>query len=157
MVNRMRVPFAFTLASLGKLERLKSALSGDPELMTAQDKVGRSIVHPLVQNGRVEVVRYLLENGADPNASSKKVDSPLFEVYSADVVPVLVELGADPSIVNNEGNTSLHRVAGLGLSEGIVAVLLEAGVDLAVENNEGKKAVDLVDADIDPELVELLK
>lgn len=92
------VPFAFTLASLGKLERLKASLSGDPELMTAQDKVGRSIIHPPVQNGRVEVVRYLLENGADPNASSKKVDSPLFEVYSADVVPVLVELGVDPSI-----------------------------------------------------------
>ena len=107
--------------------------------MTAQDKVGRSIIHPPVQNGRVEVVRHLLENGADPNASSKKVDSPLVEVYSADVVPVLVELRVDPSIVNNKGNTPLHRVAGLGLSEGIFAALLGAGVDPAVENNEGKK------------------
>jgi len=151
------VPFAFTLASLGKLERLKAALADDPDLMTTQDKVGRSIIHPPVQNGRVEVVRYLLENGADPNASSKKVDPPLFEVYSANVVPVLVELGADPSIVNNEGNTPLHRVANLGLSEGIVAAFLEAGIDPTVQNKEGKKAVDLVDADIDPELVELLK
>ena len=74
------VPFAFTLASLGKLERLKAALADDPDLMTTQDKVGRSIIHPPVQNGRVEVVRYLLENGADPNASSRDTRMPLLSV-----------------------------------------------------------------------------
>lgn len=152
-----QVPFAFTLASLGKLERLKVALADDPGLMTKTDKLGRSIIHPPVQEGRVEVVRFLLENGADPNASSKKVTPPLFQVYSDNVVPVLAEFGADFSAVDQDGNSPLHRLAAMGVSEEIVVALLKAGVDPAVENNDGKKAVDLVDAEFYPELVELLK
>ncbi|MBC8290750.1 MAG: ankyrin repeat domain-containing protein [Planctomycetes bacterium] len=151
-----QVPFPFTLASLGKLERLKAALADDPELMTKTDKVGRSLIHCPVQKGRGEVVRYLLENGADPNVRSKKVREPLFEVYSADVVTVLAEFGVDPSVVDKEGNSPLHRAAKQGF-EDLVPALLKIGVDPAVANKAGEKAVDLVDTQFYPELVEMLK
>ena len=53
------------------------------------------------------VVRFLLENGADPNARTKKAREPLFAVYSANVIPLLHEFGADPSVIDKDGNTPL--------------------------------------------------
>ena len=150
------VPLPFTLASLGKLGRLKTALADDPSLLSQTDKMGRTILHGAVQEGRCDVVRYLLENGADANARSKKVNPPLFQVYSADVIPVLHEFGADVSATDSKGNTPLHRAAKEGF-EDVVPALLQIGADPMATNKDGKRPVDLVDAKFYPELAELLQ
>lgn len=149
------VPLPFSFASLGKLERVRSALNDRPELITEQDKLGRTILHAAIAEGRCEVARFLLEAGADPNASSKKCTPPLFHVYTADAVHLLKEFGAAPSATDKKGNSALHRPASQGL-EDIVSVLVEIGVDRQIKNNDENRAVDLVDRNFYPELIELL-
>jgi hypothetical protein len=56
----------------GKLEELKQAVKLLPEVVNASDKNGWQPLHEAVRAGDVEIVKFLLENGADVNARTEK-------------------------------------------------------------------------------------
>ncbi|PGH35382.1 hypothetical protein GX50_01720 [[Emmonsia] crescens] len=60
-----------------------------------------------------QVIRLLLENGADVNAGCYQGDtSPLhFAVNSPAIVQILLDYGADPAVKDEHGRTPLHRAA----------------------------------------------
>jgi ankyrin repeat protein len=101
-----------------------------------------------------ELVRLLVESGADINKTDKRGDSPLFWAVNEgrlDLVQLLIELGADVHHQNPDGLSALAYLVRCTHSRKleqsqmapIVATLLAAGVDPAVRNKEGKTPRDM--------------
>jgi len=87
------------------------------------------------RGGHLEVVKLLLEHGADPNVKNRDGKTPLHNAASEghlEVVKLLLERGADPNVKDDDGNTPLHNAAWRGHLE-VVKLLLEHGADPNVQ------------------------
>ena len=110
-------------ASAGDVERVKSLLSSG---MLNPDKEYRST--PLCAaalDGHVEVMKILLEVGADPNQGDVSRQTSLYNAaYKGNInaVKLLLDAGADP----NCGNSKLKKAVSGG-NKGIVKLLLDRG------------------------------
>ena len=92
-------------------------------------------------SGRVEIIKLLIREGADPNKCSKMErgeESPLsyaVRFTATDVVKVLLEGGSDPNLCNPRGESPLcHWYP----KPDTVKLLLEAGSDPNKADNEGR-------------------
>ena len=90
-----------------------------------------------------ELVKYLLEAGANPNAKNSTGETPLmFGAAGAkpDIVAALVEAGADVNSRNDDGSTALHYALAFGTGRSLkhtIRLLLAAGADVSVADNAG--------------------
>ena len=90
--------------------------------------------------GSVEILRMLLEHGANVGAEDGKGKTPLHFVPdfgSTEIVRVLLEHGANVGAEDNEGRTPLHVAARHGSIE-VLRVLLEHGANVGAEDNLGR-------------------
>jgi ankyrin repeat protein len=89
------------------------------------------------RKNNIGIVRFLIKNRADVNASDSRKETPLHKAVSADdnteIIKLLIENGADVNAGLPE-NTPLHRAAYMGAAKNI-AVLLANG---AVVNARGE-------------------
>jgi hypothetical protein len=125
------------------LDFVSRKISEDPGL-THERYAGRTLLHEAAAAGCDEVVRVLLNFGADPNAADSGGHAPLYSAGNecqtpggADVVRTLVEAGAD---VNSTGGvqrcTALHMAARRGNIE-IAEALLECGAAIEARDKRG--------------------
>ena len=87
--------------------------------------------------GRVELVRVLLDQGVDPDAASDLGETPLMAAVvegHLEIVRLLLDRGADPNKPDNDGDTPLGNYAAAGGSLEIVELLLERGADVNSPN-----------------------
>ncbi len=98
-------------ARLGQLERLKSLLDQQPELLHARMSKGDStLLHHAAFNGRDAVVQELLARKADVNARNHGGLTPLHDCVLRGTIEsavMLLEHGASLTVRNNEGQTPL--------------------------------------------------
>jgi ankyrin repeat protein len=98
-------------ARLGQLERLKSVLDQQPELLHARVSKGDStLLHHAVFNGRDSIVQELLARKADVNARNHGGLTPLHDcVHRGNIesAVMLLDHGASITARNNEGQTPL--------------------------------------------------
>ena len=97
-------------------------------------------------HGYKDIVKVLLEKGADVNAKNDKDDTALMlltakEVTDIEIVKWLLEAGADVNAKNQYGNTALIWATKNGYTE-IVELLLEYGADVSIKNNKDEDALD---------------
>ena len=91
------------------------------------------------RNGHVEVVCFLLEQGADVTARDKSGSTPLH--YASDngqieVIRILINRGADLRAQNAKGRTPLHNASSNGRVE-VVCILIEHGAVVSAQNRDG--------------------
>jgi ankyrin repeat protein len=152
--------------------------------INAKGHFGATGLHWAAHNGHREVVRWLLEAGANPNLRDIKFHSTpagwAIENGHRDLVKQIVEHGAmvdvreaanyglvdrvrqlideDPARVNEPGEwgTALHEAVFFGHRE-IVELLLSRGADPSITTCRGESAHDLAAARKHPEIAALLR
>ena len=106
-------------------------------------------LHAAALNGRLEVVRALLDHGASPNMETEKGDTALHfvsggtydsEKHGVGIARLLLEHGVDVHVQNKILNNALHIAAFFGRLQ-VAQVLLDHGVNVDTENGQGETAL----------------
>ena len=139
------------------INRVNSILNNGKENINAKDRDGWTALIWASCKGYLEIVKYLVENGADIDAKDNEGWSALMEAsYEGHlkVVKYLVEKGIDRvNVKDNDGWTALMRASWRGYLE-IVQYLVEIGADINIKNKDGKTALDWADIE---EIKEILR
>lgn len=79
--------------------------------LDAKDENGLTALHYAVESGKLEIVKLLLENKANPNIGDNDMVTPynIGKSYSGleDIVELLLKYGADPKILDKHGKNYL--------------------------------------------------
>ena len=90
-------------------------------------------------DGRSDVVRWLLERGADPNSQQNDHVPPIHLATvngRPEVIQTLLEYGVDIHSTDKDGRTPLHLASSSGKVE-VVRLLLEHGANANLVDNDG--------------------
>ncbi len=104
-------------AKAGDIAAVRKALATNPDLIRARDKDGSSPLHCAAWKGHAEVVRVLLDAGADINDHNNNDHWGTTPLHAAahgnqlQVAEVLMSRGADPRAKNLHGKTPLDETA----------------------------------------------
>ncbi len=108
-------------------------------------KSGTTMLHTAADRGHNEIVKALLDAGADPNFQNRSGDTALHEASkhhgNKEIVKALLDKGADPNLQNRSGNTALYEASAFQGSYEAVKVLLDAGADPNLQNRSGDTAL----------------
>ncbi|KAI8379069.1 ankyrin repeat-containing domain protein [Radiomyces spectabilis] len=160
----------YTAAYEGKLFVVQQLLENEPTAIESKDEDERNALHWAAMGGRLDVVEYLLNEGANVNAaddlrldmvmsynvylntalirvSKMKVDKPHCAHYAAskgnvEVCRLLLEHKAAVNAINKIKQTPLHRAAAQG-STPLVNALLHAKARLNPKDFEGNTPLHL--------------
>ena len=134
-VTKLGATPLFLAACSGVYDVVKALLSYNPDLeLTLAD--GASALIGGIRSGDAEVVRLLLEAGANVNHQSVHKRFPLqfaVERNMVNVLRVLMEYSPKLDLVDDDGDTALHCMNS-GTSLEIVKILVNAGVDVNFRN-----------------------
>jgi len=150
----------FEAAALGRSDRVREVVSGDPGAVASRSPDGFTSLHLAAYFGHADTVRFLLETGADIESVAENTSKvrPLHSGVaggSFDVVEELLEAGAEHDVRQEGGFTPLMGAA-VGGSAEMVRALLHAGADPNALTDEGQSALDLARAHEHAHLEELL-
>ena len=131
------------LSFRGNVEGVRRLLDADPkaaaEHLQSRDPVGMTALHLAVWGGHREIVRLLLERGAEVNAKDAGGETAVLLAARwgrGDLMDLLLEHGADASIRDDQGRTLLHKAAEYGHVE-VMRALLSHGFDVNVQARTG--------------------
>jgi ankyrin repeat protein len=138
-----------TAAASGVPSIVEDVLKSHP-VVNAQDKNGRTALmesvsqyhygHESSEIDRAEVVRLLLQAGADPNITDEEGNTALIDAaWDADAVLLLIRAGANLNAQSKKGYTPLINCA----EPEVARVLLAHGADPSIRDADGKTALEL--------------
>lgn len=126
----------------GDLEGVKSAVTQGASI-NAKGKGGFSALLAASRNGHFEVVKYLVEHGAEVDGRDNFRDKTALLAAAFDghydIVKYLHEHGASINVQAVNGWTPLHDAAYIGNFE-IVKYLVDEGADLSLKNERHETA-----------------
>ena len=152
-------PNIFEAAATGRVERVRDLLKEQPDLVHAYSTDGWTALH--LNFGNLDVVRLLLDNGADINAVSKNnlLATPLqgsVVMKNLTLGKLLLDRGAKVSPRGEAGTSPLHEAAGSGQIE-FAKLLLERGADVNAKDDAGKTPLTIALDYKQPEIATLLR
>jgi ankyrin repeat protein len=145
----------------GRRDTVKRLLGVAPQLTSARDESGWTLLHLAAFHGDYRTSELLVEAGADVNAVCESGTTPLHKATvigsegSEKVVELLIAHGAKVNVEDQGGNTPLHESAWRGY-EHIVTLLLSHGADVNARDRLGKTPLDLAVANARRVVVENL-
>lgn len=151
----------FEAAATGRTERLLNLIAADSSLVNAYSRDGFTPLGFAVFFGQPEIVKTLLNAGADPNLPSResmKV-TPLASAAAAKqtgLARLLIEHGASVNARAAGGHIPLHEASANGNVE-LVKLLLENGADVNAKTDDGKTPLDFATEYKQAEVIALLE
>ncbi len=127
-------------AEAGDLAKVKALVEKDPACVKAKDGNGRTPLHLAAQGRHLEVLRYLVDKGADLDALDKNGIAPLHILARSgqtEAVRLMIDKGADIDIKDPVKLTPLNMAAESGL-EAMVELLIEKGADIENKHAYGR-------------------
>jgi ankyrin repeat protein len=112
-----------------------------------EDNFNRTPLHKAAINGRVKIVRMLIDAGADLNVQDEKGWTPLhYPAWAGrvEIARMLIDAGAKLNVQDKWESIPLHYAASNGRVE-IVRMLIDAGAKKDIRDNDGKLPYDLAD------------
>jgi hypothetical protein len=119
----------------GALEQLKLHLEQYPRTVAFQDHYGSTILHWAALCSGPEIIRAIIDAGADVNARCKSSGTVLMwaisSIRSARVCQTLIQAGAELELEDDTGLTALHyALCAQSPDTGTIGVLLRAGANV---------------------------
>ncbi len=150
----------------GRVGDVKNVINKDRTKVYEKDKWGYTLLHDAVVTERLEIVEYLLQQGADVNTKNLKRSTPLHDAAfkgRVELVRFLLAKGADANAQDISNNTPLHEaVAAYGVYITnfryieVVKLLLSFGAVVNNKNNKGETPLHLASKTHNFEIVKLL-
>eukprot|EP01034_Spumella_vulgaris_P022012 gene22012-28105_t len=98
---------------------------------------GDTALHKACSNGNVEIVRLLLDAGANKNIQNKREETPLFfacrQSTATPIVDLLLKAGCSVRLPNADQRTPMHIACQNGCKD-IVSLIISHGVELNVSD-----------------------
>jgi len=112
------------------IEGVKKAIATNPPLVNEHDNAGSTPLHHAAGFGSLEIMRFLLDHGADVNAVNKRKSTPLFWSLNDEAkVRLLVDRGADVNAKLIDGRSAAYLAASMGNALPVLRLLLDKGAD----------------------------
>ena len=125
----------------GDLEKVKTVLKRNPDMVFSKDSDGRTPLHWSAEHGHKAVVDLLLFKKADVNAKTNNGMTPLLVATGVWCQKAAVELllanQADVNAKSNDGTTPLHHAALHGYKD-VAELLLAHKPDVNAKNSDGR-------------------
>ena len=118
----------------------------EPDLDPEQAESGYTALHRAVLGGNGEIVRHLLEKGADANMKCLGMEQTPLHLAAREaqyeIITILIEEGnADINLQDGFGDSALHLLSQHSSDrEEIIAYLLKMGADPTLKNKDDKLA-----------------
>jgi len=122
----------WTLSGSGDLRALTALVKSNAALVSAQDRYGKYLLHHAAAAGQVEIVKFLLADGADIMGRDNRGWTPLHHAVNnhyAGMTELLIAHGAKVNEPNLMSWTPLH-LAVLNGDKVMVNALIDAGADV---------------------------
>ncbi|BCM91328.1 hypothetical protein IAD21_03198 [Abditibacteriota bacterium] len=134
-------------ASSGNLDRVKAIIASNPEFVSGTE--AQSPLGAAVAAGQLEIARFLLEHGADPNSGGWNT-TPLAQIMGRyddkwkPLADLLAEKGADVNASDDSGQSLLQRALqnGNDRQKDRVVWLLDHGANIYAPSRGGGSALD---------------
>jgi cytohesin len=147
------IPPVFKALSVGDAAAVRAAVESSRRVVKATDVEGNTPLHVAAASGWPEVVKALLDAGADPNATNRAGWTPLFSALEAPpwgqgvVVNLLLSKGASTDVVLPDGQTVLHVAANTPtVDPNVVPLLVRDRALLSRADRAGKTPLQLAQA-----------
>ncbi|XP_050309693.1 ankyrin repeat domain-containing protein 39-like isoform X2 [Anthonomus grandis grandis] len=100
----------WSAAQYGELERVKMLIENGRCKPDQKDSAGYTALHYAARNGHSDICKYLLEKGADINATTRSGQATAL-LRACSAVALLLSSKADVTKQDSDGKTALHRAA----------------------------------------------
>jgi ankyrin repeat protein len=126
----------------GDSKKVIHLIEANPELIKSMDDSQRTPLHLAARFGGTDLVKFLIDRGADLDARSYNDFTPLHVCSTASVAQMLVKSGSDTTLIDSWGMTALQYTVLQGRKE-IAEAMIEAGaiVDLSTATAMGMNEI----------------
>ncbi|XP_041370018.1 E3 ubiquitin-protein ligase MIB2-like isoform X2 [Gigantopelta aegis] len=125
------------------VEKVKKVLERFPKLVTARPDNGITCLHIAANDGKLEIVKLLVEKGFDVNAKDLSGNTALLKALKKkhiDVSRFLIETGTDLEISNDNGQSAMHCAVYAG-NPSLVRDLMMRACDVNVVVSKPKQGM----------------
>lgn len=117
---------------------------GDVDVNKRDESGNTPLIYACLKSAR-DLVKLLLDNGADANLGNRKNRTPLHfaaESGNYQIISLLIDAGADVNCTDNNGVTPLMVLAQNGRTDAALKLLKNPGIDISIKDNDSRMAID---------------